>query len=191
MADRKKLRRGSAVLFCRPFLTKIFLHSIMGRGKRGKGRTGVEQRQMRVSVRNLVEFILREGDIDNRHGGPGVDQEAMLAGGRIHRKTQGGKGSNYPGRGFSERGISTRGIRSDRGRPGRWGWMTEADGTGRRWMTIKGVYRDIHQMEKPDKLASGPGQMLCVSVRGTGEPGADAGADDLCESGDGGDPLFP
>ena len=46
---------------------------------------------MRVSVRNLVEFILREGDIDNRHGGPGVDQEAMLAGGRIHRKIQGGK----------------------------------------------------------------------------------------------------
>ena len=105
---------------------------------------------MRVSVRNLVEFILREGDIDNRHGGPGVDQEAMLAGGRIHRKIQGGKGSNYQAE------VSLKGVFPREGYDliveGRAdGIMTEADGT----VTvdeIKGVYRDIHQMEKPDKL---------------------------------------
>ena len=34
---------------------------------------------------NLVEFILREGDLDNRQGGT-ADREAMLLGGRIHRK---------------------------------------------------------------------------------------------------------
>ena len=42
---------------------------------------------VRISVRALIEFILRSGDIDNRtESGP--DPEAMLAGGRIHRKIQ-------------------------------------------------------------------------------------------------------
>ena len=27
-----------------------------------------EKKIIKISVRNLVEFILREGDIDNRHG---------------------------------------------------------------------------------------------------------------------------
>ena len=34
---------------------------------------------IRISVRNLVEFILREGDIDNRTGG-GQDPENMQDG---------------------------------------------------------------------------------------------------------------
>ncbi len=50
--------------------------------------------QIRISVRNLVEFILREGDIDNRHG-QSVSPEAMLAGSRMHRKIQKRKGSDY------------------------------------------------------------------------------------------------
>lgn len=42
---------------------------------------------VRISVRRLVEFILRSGDIDDR--GAGVQSpEAALAGGRIHRKLQ-------------------------------------------------------------------------------------------------------
>ena len=49
---------------------------------------------MRISVRNLVEFILRSGDIDNRRGGP-LDKDAMQEGSRIHRKIQGRMGSNY------------------------------------------------------------------------------------------------
>ena len=36
---------------------------------------------IRISVRNLVEFILREGDIDNRTGG-GPDPENMQMGSR-------------------------------------------------------------------------------------------------------------
>lgn len=49
---------------------------------------------IRISVRNLVEFILREGDIDNRTGG-GQDPENMQMGSRIHRKIQRQMGSNY------------------------------------------------------------------------------------------------
>ena len=49
---------------------------------------------IRISVRNLVEFILREGDIDNRTGG-GPDPENMQMGSRIHRKIQRQMGSDY------------------------------------------------------------------------------------------------
>ena len=49
---------------------------------------------IRISVRNLVEFILREGDIDNRTGG-GQDPENMQMGSRIHRKIQRQMGSYY------------------------------------------------------------------------------------------------
>ena len=42
--------------------------------------------EVRVSVRNLVEFILRHGDIDNRH--QVSPDNAMQEGSRIHRKIQ-------------------------------------------------------------------------------------------------------
>ena len=45
-----------------------------------------EQPLIRISVRNLVEFVLRSGDIDNRAAG--ADRDAMLLGGKIHRKIQ-------------------------------------------------------------------------------------------------------
>lgn len=48
---------------------------------------------IRISIRNLVEFILRSGDLDNRRSG--ADKEAMQQGSRIHRKIQGRMGSNY------------------------------------------------------------------------------------------------
>ena len=41
---------------------------------------------IRISVRNLVEFIMRGGDIDNRFAS--FDKEAMMAGSKIHRKIQ-------------------------------------------------------------------------------------------------------
>ncbi|MDE7416557.1 MAG: ATP-dependent DNA helicase [Lachnospiraceae bacterium] len=49
--------------------------------------------EIRVSVRQLVEFILREGSIDNRKSG-GADT-AMQEGGRIHRMLQRRMGSEY------------------------------------------------------------------------------------------------
>ena len=51
------------------------------------------ERQVRISVRNFVEFMLRSGDIDNRKH---VSSEnAMVEGGRIHRMIQRRMGSEY------------------------------------------------------------------------------------------------
>ncbi len=48
---------------------------------------------IRLSVRGLVEFVLRSGDIDNRiHQ---VSSDAMLEGGRIHRAIQSSMGPDY------------------------------------------------------------------------------------------------
>ena len=54
----------------------------------------MERELIKISVRELVEFILRSGDIDNRIGGK-KDAESMLAGARIHRKIQRSMGSDY------------------------------------------------------------------------------------------------
>ncbi len=49
---------------------------------------------IKISVRNLVEFIMRSGNLDNRTGGR-KEAEAMQEGSRIHRKIQKQMGSNY------------------------------------------------------------------------------------------------
>ncbi len=49
---------------------------------------------IRISVRNLVEFLLSEGDIDNRIASTS-DKDAMQLGSKIHRKIQRQMGSNY------------------------------------------------------------------------------------------------
>ena len=49
--------------------------------------------RVRISVRALVEFILRSGDIDNRMGT--ADKDAMLLGAKLHRKIQRGMGAGY------------------------------------------------------------------------------------------------
>ncbi len=115
--------------------------------------------KIRISVRNLVEFILRSGDIDSRRGGF-AEKEAMQAGSRIHRKIQGRMGSNYraevplsieiPGDGYT---LIVEG-RAD-------GIFTEestkeADHCGAGSYTvideIKGVYRDVTLMQEPALL---------------------------------------
>ena len=53
-----------------------------------------EIQTIRISVRNLVEFILREGDIDNRISGS-MEKDAMQQGSRLHRKIQKRMGSGY------------------------------------------------------------------------------------------------
>lgn len=54
----------------------------------------MERELVKISVRELVEFILRSGDLDNRAGGK-KDAESMIAGARIHRKIQKSMGSDY------------------------------------------------------------------------------------------------
>lgn len=49
--------------------------------------------EIRVSVRSLVEFILRSGNIDNRKAA--MPENAMLEGGRIHRMIQRRMGADY------------------------------------------------------------------------------------------------
>lgn len=49
--------------------------------------------EFRISVRGLVEFILRNGDIDNRH--QASPENAMQEGSRIHRMIQKRMGSEY------------------------------------------------------------------------------------------------
>ena len=49
---------------------------------------------LKISVRSLVEFVLRSGDIDNRTFS-GKDVNAMQEGARLHRKIQGKMGGEY------------------------------------------------------------------------------------------------
>lgn len=49
--------------------------------------------EIKISVRDLVEFIMRSGDLEE--GGAGVTEEAMLEGARMHRKLQREAGPDY------------------------------------------------------------------------------------------------
>ncbi len=53
----------------------------------------MEKREIHISVRQLVEFIFRSGDIDNRRGVS--PEKAMQEGSRLHRMIQGSMGENY------------------------------------------------------------------------------------------------
>ncbi len=54
----------------------------------------MEKQIIRISVRRLEEFILRSGDLDNRHDSF-ADREAMQKGSRLHRKMQKRMGPAY------------------------------------------------------------------------------------------------
>lgn len=110
-----------------------------------------EKAQINISVRNLVEFLLREGDIDDRKGS--VDPfEAMQAGSRIHRKIQSSMGPFYraevPLKFKVEYEDYTLGIegRAD-------GVVLEMDEDGNVVAAlvdeIKGMYMDVMTFEKP------------------------------------------
>lgn len=107
----------------------------------------LEQPCIRISVRNLVEFILRHGDIDNRTGG--ADKEAMQQGGRIHRKIQRQQGAEYRAEVPLRYQIPCDGfILSVEGR---------ADGIielPKRVVVdeIKGVFKDLKRLEEPQLL---------------------------------------
>ncbi|MCD8068770.1 MAG: ATP-dependent DNA helicase [Lachnospiraceae bacterium] len=50
-------------------------------------------REIHTSVRNMVEFVFRSGDLDNR--GRGSAEQAMQEGGRLHRMLQAKEGTAY------------------------------------------------------------------------------------------------
>ncbi|MBR5509895.1 MAG: ATP-dependent DNA helicase [Lachnospiraceae bacterium] len=103
----------------------------------------MEQKVIRVSVRNLVEFLLRSGDLDNRYSGR-RETEAMQAGSRLHRKIQGKMGSGYQAEvSFRHQVLLGEICISVEGRAdGVWtddGMVTVDE--------IKGTYRDIQRMD--------------------------------------------
>lgn len=101
--------------------------------------------QIKISVRNLVEFILRSGDIDNRHG-RAAQKEAMQEGSRVHRKIQKGMGASY------QPEVPLK-VELDQGRytlvvEGRADGVIEEDG----YVCvdeIKGIYQDVNLLEEP------------------------------------------
>ena len=133
---------------------------------------------VRISVRNLVEFILRSGDLDNRGGAS--DREAMQKGSRLHRKIQGRMGSHYRAEvslkyktEYEDVGIQVEG-RAD-------GIFTE---DGQCWIDeIKGVYADVSQLEKPVEVHRAQAMCYAWIYAQEQKTREDRSADDIWESG--------
>lgn len=102
------------------------------------------KQKIQISVRNLVEFILREGDIDQRKGRPS-DKEAMQKGSRVHRKIQRSMGAEYQ----SEVSLKIEYEREQ--------YVLQIEGRADGVQIgevclideIKGVYRALEKIEKP------------------------------------------
>ena len=101
--------------------------------------------EIRISVRNLVEFILRSGDIDNRKGTM-ADTEAMQIGSRLHRKIQGQMGADYQAEvalrhriEYGDFAVTIEG-RADGIQKNKDGVLVDE---------IKGIYRDLALVEEP------------------------------------------
>ena len=113
---------------------------------------GEEEKVIRVSVRNLVEFILRSGDIDNRTSGS-VDKEAMLMGGRLHRKIQRSMGSDYHAEVILKTVVPCEGFRLQI--EGRADGIIIREQNGEKEVSvdeIKGVLRDLDHITEPLKV---------------------------------------
>lgn len=104
-----------------------------------------EKKNIKISVRNLVEFVMRGGDLDNRRTSS-ADKEAMQAGSRIHRKIQRRMGSDYQAE------VSMKHVVEEE----KYCIVIEgrADGVIKNMTEvvideIKGVYLDIGRLEEP------------------------------------------
>ena len=104
-----------------------------------------EKVAVNISVRSLVEFILRSGDIDNRITGQ-MQSDAMAEGSKIHRKIQGQMGPEYKPEvplkiniDYEEFCIRLEG-RAD-------GIITEEEGVT--IDEIKGMYKNVKKMQQP------------------------------------------
>jgi len=108
--------------------------------------TGME---LRVSVRRLVEFLLRHGDIDNRHHGR--PESATQEGGRIHRMIQRRMGTDYQ----AEVSLHYRyqAAHCDLIVEGRADGIIESRESGAAGEVIideiKGTFRDVSRMKDP------------------------------------------
>ena len=55
----------------------------------------IKNNKIRISVRSLVEFLCRKGDIDTRYSYSAQDKDAMLKGTKMHKKIQRSMGAEY------------------------------------------------------------------------------------------------
>lgn len=104
----------------------------------------MERELIKISVRELVEFILRSGDIDNRTGGK-KDTESMLAGARIHRKIQKSMGTDYHAEVTLKHFISM--DKFDLQIEGRADGII--DGSPVTIDEIKGIYKSLEHLKEP------------------------------------------
>ncbi len=109
---------------------------------------------IKISVRNLVEFILRSGNINTSSIGV-ADKEAMLKGGKLHRKLQKRMGTNYTAEYplSLEIPVEYEGnhfIITVEGRADGVLLKEEDEETPGVWIDeIKGVYMDVLKLEEP------------------------------------------
>ncbi len=135
---------------------------------------------VRLSVRDLVEFVLRSGDIDNRHTGR-VITDAMLSGSQAHRRIQKSQGLSYTAE------VALSGTFPLNGGEAYLTVEGRADGVIQDYPyevpneenevtetlrvtavdEIKGIYRDITLLEEPEKvhLAQAEVYAYLLSVR--------------------------
>ena len=112
---------------------------------------------IRISVRNLVEFVMRSGDIDNRRTSA-AEKDAMQAGSRMHRKIQKRQGADYHAEVPMKHTVEQEDYRILV--EGRADGVIEAV-SGVTIDEIKCVYLDIHQLEEP--LTLHLAQALCYA----------------------------
>ena len=114
--------------------------------------------QVRISVRNLVEFVMRSGDLDDRRMA-GAKKEAMQAGSRLHRKIQRRMGSDYQAEVSLKHTVKEDSFelliegRAD-------GIITEPGGVT--IDEIKCIYMDPGRLEEPDPVHMA--QALCYGT---------------------------
>ena len=112
---------------------------------------------IRISVRNLVEFVMRSGDIDNRRTSA-AEKDAMQAGSRMHRKIQKRQGADYHAEVPMKHTVEQEDYRILV--EGRADGVIEAV-SGVTIDEIKCVYLDIYQLEEP--LTLHLAQALCYA----------------------------
>ncbi len=129
-----------------------------GKRKADNENTQIEQSmgEVRISVRGLVEFLLRSGDIDNRHHAG--SENAMQEGSRIHRMLQRRMGAEYRAEvplkytHSTEKYVLVVEGRAD-------GIFEQEDETV--IDEIKGTYRDLAKMREP--IAGHVAQAKCYA----------------------------
>ena len=105
--------------------------------------------EIRVSVRGLIEFIMRSGDLDNRRSSMSKE-DAMLEGSRIHRMIQKRQGAAYK----AEVPLSYihKTEKYELLIDGRADGIIDEPGEITVIDEIKGTYRDLDKIKKPMPL---------------------------------------